>query len=64
MKILVELSDEEAERLQTIADRLGVGPEELARAGLKDLLRQPEEDFQRAAEHVLRKNQDLYRRLA
>ncbi len=64
MKILVELSEEDAERLRSVAERLGVRPEELARAGLVDLLRQPEEDFQRAAEHVLRKNQDLYRRLA
>ena len=64
MKILVELSDEDAERLRSVAERLGVRPEELARAGLSDLLRQPEEDFQKAAEHVLRKNQDLYRRLA
>lgn len=29
-----------------------------------DLWRTPEEDFQRAAEHVLRKNEESYRRLA
>jgi hypothetical protein len=27
-------------------------------------LRQPDVDFERAAEHVLRKNEELYRRLA
>ena len=64
MKILVELSEEDAERLRSVAGRLGVRPEELARAGLADILRQPEEDFQGTAEHVLRMNQDLYRRLA
>ncbi len=64
MRISVELSEEQAERLRSAAERLGVRPEDLARAGLTDLLTQPEEDFQRAAEHVLRKNEELYRRLA
>ena len=64
MRITVELSEEQAERLRGIAERLGVRPEELARAGVTDLLRQPEEDFLMAAEHVLRKNEELYRRLA
>jgi hypothetical protein len=40
-----------------------VRPEDLARAGVADLLRRPDEDFQRAAEHVLRKNERLYERL-
>lgn len=64
MKISVELSEEQAERLRSTAERLGVRSEDLARAGVTDLLTQPEEDFQRAAEHVLRKNEELYRRLA
>lgn len=64
VKISVELSEEEAERLRASAQRLGVRPEDLARAGVAALLRQPEEDFRRAAEYILRKNEDLYRRLA
>lgn len=64
MRLSVELSEEQAQRLRNAAERLGVRPEDLARAGVADLLRQPEEDFQRAAEHVLRKNEELYRRLA
>ena len=59
MRIAVELSEEQAERLRSIAGRLGVRPEELARAGVTDLLRQPEEDFLKAAEQVLRKNEEL-----
>ena len=64
MKISIELSKEQAELLRSAAERLGVRLEDLARAGVADLLRQPEEDFQTAAAHVLRKNEELYRRLA
>ena len=64
MKISIELSKEQAELLRRAAERLGVRLEDLARAGVTDLLRQPEEDFQTAAAHVLRKNEELYRRLA
>ncbi len=64
MKISVGLSKDQAERLRHVAERLGVRPEDVARAGVADLPTQPEEDFQRAAEYVLKKNEELYRRLA
>ena len=64
MRISVELSEDQVERLRSAAARLGVSPEELARVGVTDMLTQPEEDFRRAAERVLRKNEELYRRLA
>ena len=64
MRIAVELSADEVERLTTAANRLGVRPEELARAALADLLGQNAEDFQKAAQYVLEKNQELYRRLS
>jgi hypothetical protein len=64
MRVSVELSEEQAERLRSAAKRPGVRPEDLARAGVIDLLTQPEVDFQKAAEHVLRKNEELYRGLA
>ena len=37
---------------------------ELVPAGLRELLAQPDDDFRRAADAVLRKNAELYRRLA
>ena len=46
------------------AQRLGLTPEDLARAVLADLLASPDADFNAAAERVLKKNEDLYRRLA
>jgi antitoxin FitA len=64
MNISVELSAAEIELLTSTATRLGVRPEELARATLTDALSGDKEDFHKAAEYVLEKNRDLYRRLA
>jgi hypothetical protein len=64
MKLSIELTAAENEKLRAEAARLGVEPEALARAALADLLSNEEEDFRKAAEHVLRKNEELYRRLA
>ena len=64
MKLDIELSPTQAERLREEAERLRVTPEELARAALSDLLSEPDETFNTAVERVLRKNDELYRRLA
>jgi hypothetical protein len=64
MKLAVELSEAESKRLRETADRLGVDPAELARAAISDLLSTPDDEFRAAADHVLRKNEGLYRRLA
>jgi hypothetical protein len=64
MKLTIDLSPAEAERLRQEAERLGLTPEDLARAAIADLLATPDEDFERAADRVLRKNAELYRRLA
>ena len=64
MKLRIELSPAQAERLRHEAERLGVAPEDLARAALADLLATRDDDFKAAAERVLRKNEELYRRLA
>ena len=44
MKFFVDLSENEAQRLEATARRLGVRPEELAKAALSNLLDYPEED--------------------
>ena len=64
MKISIELSQEQARIFQSTAERLGLNPEELARAVLADMLGILQDDFQEAAEYVLNKNQELYRRLS
>lgn len=62
--ITVDLQPEQFARLQSIADRLGVSVERLARSSLEDLLAGPDDKFEQAAEYVLKKNEELYRRLA
>jgi hypothetical protein len=64
MKLAFELPPAQAERLQKEAARLGVTPDELARAALADLLAVQDPDFEAAARRVLDKNRELYRRLA
>jgi hypothetical protein len=64
MKLTVELSPAQIEQLRQEAERLGLAPEDLARAAIVDLLATPGDDFKTAAERVLRKNEELYRRLA
>ena len=64
MKVTVELTSEQSELIKKTAARLRVTPDELISAGVADFLGQPDEEFQRASEHVLRKNRELYRRLA
>lgn len=64
MKITVEISGTREQRLAEIARRLNVRPEDLAAAAVEDLLAQPDADFRVAAQRVLEKNRELYRRLS
>jgi hypothetical protein len=64
MKLSIDLSPTQADRLRIEAERLGLTPEDLARAAITDLLAATGEDFRAAAERVIKKNQELYRRLA
>jgi hypothetical protein len=64
MKLAIELSDQQAERLREEASRLGVEPEQLALAAVADLIAAEGPDFDSAARRVLEKNRELYRRLA
>ena len=64
MKLAFELSQAQADKLRDEAIRLGLSPEDLARAALSDLLSTPDVEFQGAILRVLAKNKDLYSRLA
>jgi hypothetical protein len=63
MKLSIDLSPAQADRLRAEAERLGLTPEELARAAIADLLVNVGEDFAAAAGRILKKNEELYRRL-
>ncbi len=64
MKVSVEIPAAVEEQFARAAERLKVSVDELAAAAVRDLVAQPDEAFERAAERVLRKNRELYRRLA
>lgn len=64
MKVAFDLPPAQAERLLQEAERLGLKPADLAHTAVADLLATRDEDFQAAAERVLRKNEELHRRLA
>lgn len=62
--ITIALPDELMEKLQDLARRHNVAPEDLVRASVEELVAAPEEFFQEAINYVLEKNKELYKRLA
>lgn len=62
--ITITLPDERMQKLKEMASHFRVAPEELVRASVEEFLTRPEEEFQLALEYVLKKNNELYRRLA
>ena len=61
--ITISLPEDRMSQLKEMASGLGTTPEELVRASVEDLLGRPK-DFQEALDYVLKKNEELYRRLA
>ena len=64
MKLAFELPPAQGDRLRAEAARLGLSPEDLARAALTDLLGTPDAEFEAVATRVVEKNRELYKRLA
>ncbi len=62
--ITFSIAEERMAKLQEMASRLHIPTEDLIRAGIEDLIAQPDRAFERAAQYVLEKNDELYRRLA
>ena len=64
MTLTLELDEQQIQRLRDMASRLNVSVSELAKAAITDLISRSESDFEEAATRVLKKNAELYRRLA
>ena len=65
MKTLtIQLSDETAGRLETLADQLGMSLEEVAQISIDDQLKRLGREYEEVAEEVLSKNAELYQRLS
>ena len=62
--ITVALPEDRLLKLKEIAARLRVTPEDLVRVTIEELLSRPDEAFAQAADYILKKNDELYRRLA
>ena len=65
MKTLeVQLPEQTASRLEEAAERLNVSPEELLLLSVEEKLAQLDAEFRESSDYVLKKNSELYRRLA
>lgn len=62
--ITVDIPDEQLQKLQQLAQEIHISPEDLLRANIEDWLTCPNQEFAQAASYVLKKNAELYRRLA
>jgi antitoxin FitA len=60
----ITLPAQHASKLGNLAREAGVSPEEFLGAKVENWLAHPETDFAEAAAYVVKKNADLYRRLA
>ena len=61
MRITIDLADEQAAYLRSLAKSVGIEPDELASAVFADWLAHPPDDFRKVAEHVLQKNKEASR---
>ena len=64
MEMMIELSEQQAEKLRSEAQRLGVEPHALAKAAVVDFLNGDLPDAYRAMEEVFRTYKGLLKRLA
>ena len=60
----IDLEEETMLRLKKLAEEAGIAPEELTAAHIEEWLVVSKDEFVEAAAFVLRKNSELYRRLA
>ena len=64
MRVAFDLPPAQAEKLRIEAARLGLSPDDLARAAVADLLATPGAEFESASARIIANNRDLYKRLA
>ena len=62
--VTVRLTDAQADHLASEAQKLGVSPEDLVRAAIRDLIEGRGESFLAAARNVIEKNSELYNQLS
>jgi hypothetical protein len=60
----VDLSERRFAKLQEMASCLGVSPEELLRVSVEEFLDRPKDEFLQVVNRVMKKNEELYKRLS
>jgi len=63
-QLTITVPDEIAAQLKTVAKKTGVRPEEFLLASLQEKLASLDSEFINAMKYVLKKNAELYKRLA
>ena len=63
-QLTISIPDEIAVQLKTAAKKTGVKPEELLLVSLQEKLASLDSEFIKAMKYVLKKNAELYKRLA
>jgi cytidylate kinase len=63
-EIIISLPEEKLAIIREMASARGMSIEDFVRAGIDRLLGESGEDFEKAVDYVLKKNEDLYKRLA
>ncbi len=63
-QITIQIDDAKAIRLNEMAEKYGIRPDQLVTASIEDLLGQPDSEFDQAAKRVLDKYNNLYKRLS
>lgn len=62
--ITIAIPDDLMVKLEDLAKRHNVAPEDLVRASVEELVTSPEESFQEALNFTLNKNKKLYKKLS
>ena len=62
--ITISVPDDQLTKLEEKAARLGISLSDLLLLSLDEILARPDEQFRQAADYILQKNAELYRRLA
>ena len=62
--LTIDLREDQVHKLEQLAERYQVAPEELVQLSIDELLSRPQDDFEQMLTYLLQKNADLYRRLA
>jgi len=60
----IQMPDPIATKIEQAAERLNISPKEFVLLSVEEKLSKLDEEFRQAAAQVLRKNAELYRRLA